>query len=56
VDNVEDVVSVGQKIQVEITKIDDRGKLSLSPVVADEAGAGNSESTDNAEVSADAAE
>ena len=40
VDNVEDVVSVGQKIQVEITKIDDRGKLSLSPVVADEAGAG----------------
>jgi polyribonucleotide nucleotidyltransferase len=53
VDNVEDVVSVGQKIQVEITKIDDRGKLSLSPVVADEAG---SEDTDNAEVSADAAE
>ncbi|MDQ0279601.1 polyribonucleotide nucleotidyltransferase [Arthrobacter silviterrae] len=36
VDNVEDVVSVGQKIQVEITKIDDRGKLSLSPVVAEE--------------------
>ncbi|HEY0447848.1 polyribonucleotide nucleotidyltransferase, partial [Actinophytocola sp.] len=32
VDNVDDVVSVGQKIQVEITKIDDRGKLSLSPV------------------------
>ncbi|MDZ4092942.1 MAG: polyribonucleotide nucleotidyltransferase, partial [Arthrobacter sp.] len=43
VDNVDDVVSVGQKIQVEITKIDDRGKLSLSPVVADEAGTGNSE-------------
>ena len=41
VDNVDDVVSVGQKIQVEITKIDDRGKLSLSPVVADEAGAEN---------------
>src|SRR6476660_2705315 len=39
VDNVEDVVSVGQKIQVEITKIDDRGKLSLSPVVAEEEGA-----------------
>ena len=37
VDNVEDVVSVGQKVQVEITKIDDRGKLSLSPVVEDEA-------------------
>lgn len=40
VDNVDDVVSVGQKIQVEITKIDDRGKLSLSPVVAEEEGAG----------------
>lgn len=38
VDNVDDVVSVGQKIQVEITKIDDRGKLSLSPVVAEEEG------------------
>jgi polyribonucleotide nucleotidyltransferase len=36
VDNVDDVVAVGQKVQVEITKIDDRGKLSLSPVVADE--------------------
>lgn len=59
VDNVDDVVSVGQKIQVEITKIDDRGKLSLSPVVAEEAGsenAGNTENADNAEVSADAAE
>ncbi|MFM5904775.1 MAG: polyribonucleotide nucleotidyltransferase, partial [Micrococcales bacterium] len=33
VDNVEDVLEVGQKIQVEITKIDDRGKLSLAPVV-----------------------
>ena len=33
VDDVEDVLQVGQKIQVEITKIDDRGKLSLSPVL-----------------------
>jgi len=44
---------------VEITKIDDRGKLSLSPVVAEEAGAenaGNTENAANAEVSADAAE
>ncbi|MGM0929605.1 MAG: polyribonucleotide nucleotidyltransferase [Actinomycetota bacterium] len=39
VDNVDDVVAVGQKVQVEITKIDDRGKLSLAPVVADEAAA-----------------
>jgi polyribonucleotide nucleotidyltransferase len=36
VDNVEDVVSVGQKIQVQIGEIDDRGKLSLVPVVEDD--------------------
>src|SRR5690606_1308959 len=35
VENVEDVLSVGQKIQVQITKIDDRGKLSLEPVTDD---------------------
>ena len=33
VEAVEDVVSVGQKVQVEIAEIDDRGKLSLIPVV-----------------------
>ncbi|CAB4901323.1 MAG: polyribonucleotide nucleotidyltransferase [Actinobacteria bacterium] len=33
VENVEDVLSVGQKVLVEITKIDDRGKLSLAPVL-----------------------
>ncbi|WP_150306707.1 polyribonucleotide nucleotidyltransferase [Planctomonas psychrotolerans] len=38
VENVEDVLAVGQKIQVEITKTDDRGKLSLAPVI-DEAAA-----------------
>ncbi|MPM38020.1 Polyribonucleotide nucleotidyltransferase [bioreactor metagenome] len=32
-ENVEDVVSVGQKLQVEISDIDDRGKLSLVPVI-----------------------
>ncbi|TWX37375.1 polyribonucleotide nucleotidyltransferase [Frigoribacterium sp. ACAM 257] len=37
VEAVEDVLGVGQKILVEITKIDDRGKLSLAPVVAEEA-------------------
>ncbi|MBB5789873.1 polyribonucleotide nucleotidyltransferase [Jiangella mangrovi] len=36
VENVDDVVSVGQKIQVEITEIDDRGKLALTPVVDEE--------------------
>ena len=39
VENVEDVVSVGQKIQVEISDIDDRGKLSLIPVVEEKADA-----------------
>ena len=34
VNEVDDVLAVGQKVQVEITKVDDRGKLSLSPVVA----------------------
>ena len=33
VENVEDVVSVGQKLQVEISEVDDKGKLSLIPVV-----------------------
>ena len=32
VENVEDVLSVGQKVQVEISDIDDKGKLSLIPV------------------------
>jgi polyribonucleotide nucleotidyltransferase len=44
VENVEDVLGVGQKIQVEISKIDDRGKLSLAPVVEEGAeGEGSSE-------------
>ena len=33
VNNVEDVLSVGQKIQVEIAELGDRGKLSLIPVI-----------------------
>jgi len=35
VENVEDVVKVGDKLQVEIAEIDQRGKLSLIPVVAE---------------------
>jgi polyribonucleotide nucleotidyltransferase len=45
VENVEDVLGVGQKVLVEVTKVDDRGKLSLAPVVADEA-AGDSTSAE----------
>ncbi|MEY2634696.1 MAG: Polyribonucleotide nucleotidyltransferase [Actinomycetota bacterium] len=37
VDNVDDVVSVGQKILVEISEIDQRGKLSLAVADDDEA-------------------
>ena len=36
VEAVEDVLSVGQKLQVEIAEIDDRGKLSLIPVIEGE--------------------
>ena len=32
IENVEDVLKVGDKIQVEIAEIDERGKLSLVPV------------------------
>jgi len=46
VENVEDVLEVGQKLQVEITKIDDRGKLSLAPVVEGEAGEAASDDSD----------
>ena len=56
VENVEDVLSIGQKIQVEITKIDDRGKLSLAPVTDDadpvESGSSAAE-TDGAEAPAE---
>lgn len=33
VDNVEDVLSIGQKVQVRIVEIDPRGKISLEPVL-----------------------
>jgi polyribonucleotide nucleotidyltransferase len=45
VENVDDIVSVGQKLQVEIGEIDDRGKLSLVPVVDDAEGSEDTEST-----------
>jgi polyribonucleotide nucleotidyltransferase len=35
VENVDDVLSVGQKVQVQISAIDPRGKLSLVPVLAE---------------------
>jgi len=35
VENVDDVLPVGTKVEVEIKEIDSRGKLSLAPVLAD---------------------
>jgi polyribonucleotide nucleotidyltransferase len=46
VENVDDVVSVGQKLQVEIGEIDDRGKLSLVPVVEESDAESESETAD----------
>ncbi|HEU5035870.1 MAG TPA: polyribonucleotide nucleotidyltransferase [Nocardioides sp.] len=45
VEAVEDVLAVGQKVQVQIAEIDDRGKLSLVPVV-DEADSEAAEASD----------
>jgi polyribonucleotide nucleotidyltransferase len=45
VENVEDVVSVGQKLQVEITEIDSRGKISLTPVVEESGDSGKTDET-----------
>jgi polyribonucleotide nucleotidyltransferase len=54
VENVDDVVSVGQKIQVQIAEIDDRGKLSLIPVVEDSSEPAGDEVDDDIEDNAGA--
>ncbi|MGH8866688.1 MAG: polyribonucleotide nucleotidyltransferase [Actinomycetes bacterium] len=41
VENVEDVLQVGGKVQVEIAEIDQRGKLSLHPVIEDDEKSGD---------------
>ncbi|MFD0800496.1 polyribonucleotide nucleotidyltransferase [Streptomonospora algeriensis] len=43
IENLEDVVSIGEKIQVEIREIDDRGKLSLVPVEVVESESGSAD-------------
>src|SRR5690625_392579 len=48
VENVDDVVSVGQKLQVEIAEIDQRGKLSLHVVEDESEGDSASDSGDDA--------
>ncbi|HZW45183.1 MAG TPA: hypothetical protein VFF32_12475, partial [Dermatophilaceae bacterium] len=37
IDSVDDVLKIGQKIQVELKEIDPRGKLSLGAVMAEDA-------------------
>ncbi|MCS3427832.1 polyribonucleotide nucleotidyltransferase [Mycolicibacterium mucogenicum 261Sha1.1M5] len=37
IESVDEVLSIGQKILVKITKVDDRGKLSLEPVIEEAA-------------------
>lgn len=45
IDSVEDVLQVGQQVEVEIAEIGDRGKLSLHAVVEGEDSDGNAESS-----------
>ncbi|MDO5048927.1 MAG: polyribonucleotide nucleotidyltransferase [Actinomycetaceae bacterium] len=49
IDSVDDVVQVGQQLEVEIAEVDDRGKLSLHAVVDEEAEANGSEDGDEGE-------
>ena len=43
IDTVEEVLNVGDKVQVEIKEIDPRGKLSLAPVLGDKEAAADAE-------------
>ncbi|MBS4101474.1 polyribonucleotide nucleotidyltransferase [Tsukamurella paurometabola] len=45
VNKVEDVVNVGSKLQVEIADIDERGKISLIPVVEEDAAKATADAT-----------
>ncbi|MFQ6200832.1 S1 RNA-binding domain-containing protein, partial [Streptomyces sp. NPDC000405] len=47
VENVDDVLGVGQKVQVEIAEIDSRGKLSLIPVIEGEDSASDGAAADS---------
>lgn len=49
VNDLEDVLSVGQKLLVEISRIDDRGKVSLVPVMPENSDAADGETAAEAE-------
>ncbi|MGN6610260.1 MAG: polyribonucleotide nucleotidyltransferase [Angustibacter sp.] len=53
IDSVDDVLSVGQKVQVELKEIDPRGKLSLAAVLNEEAASGEA-SAESGDASAEA--
>lgn len=48
IESVDEVLSIGQKILVQITKVDDRGKLSLAPVLEEEAAEAEAPAADSA--------
>ena len=52
IDAVEDVLGVGQKVQVQIGEIDQRGKLSLVPVLDEDAAAADATATESADANA----
>jgi len=54
IDSVDDVLKIGQKIQVELKEIDPRGKLSLGAVLAEDTTSGDAAKA-GGEVKADAA-
>ena len=54
IDSVDDVLKIGQKIQVELKEIDPRGKLSLGAVLAEDVAAGDAAAA-GGEVNASAA-
>ncbi|RCV53087.1 polyribonucleotide nucleotidyltransferase [Marinitenerispora sediminis] len=53
IENIDDVISIGEKIQVEIREIDDRGKLSLVPVEVVEAESATADQADGEEQAAE---
>ncbi|GAB3497534.1 polyribonucleotide nucleotidyltransferase [Nocardiopsis coralliicola] len=53
IENLDDVVSIGEKIQVEIREIDDRGKLSLVPVEVVEAEAAKDDAAESPKADSD---
>jgi len=52
IDNVDDVLKIGQKVQVELKEVDPRGKLSLAAVMTDSDGSDGSNGAHGAENSA----